>query len=61
MQDSTLPQKLANAAVTGSWITVIGSHIAEINQWLQFFALVAAIVSSVLASRFYLKRTREKQ
>jgi hypothetical protein len=36
------------------------SHLAQINAVLQFFALIAAIVSSVLAARFYWKKSKRE-
>ena len=61
MSESSIPQKLANVAVGGTWLTWYFSHIAEINAVLQNVALIAAIVSSVLAARFYAKRAGEKK
>lgn len=60
VNDSSIPQKLANVAVGGTWITWYFSHLEQINAVLQNVALLAAIVSSVLAARFYAKRTGKK-
>jgi hypothetical protein len=57
MNESSIPQKLSGLAVGGTWMTWYFSHLAQINAVLQNIALVAAIVSSILAARFYARRT----
>lgn len=47
----------ANVAVGGSWITWFTSHVVDINAVLQFFAFLAAIACSILAARYYYKKT----
>lgn len=58
MNDSSVPKTLANVAVGGTWVTWFVSHIADINVFLQFIALVAAITASCLASRYYVRNTK---
>lgn len=50
-----IAQKIANSAVAVSWGGWFVSHIKDINDWLQFIALIVAIVASVCAIRFHTK------
>ena len=42
----------------GTWGAWLASHIAEINQWLQFFILVGGLISTVYAIRHYRRKDR---
>lgn len=50
--------RVANIAMASTWATWFVSNVAQINQWLQFFAFLAAITASILASRYYIKNTQ---
>lgn len=50
-------EHLADGAVAlsfGGWFL---SHIAQINQVLQFVLLVVSIIAGVIAARYHLKKT----
>lgn len=48
--------RAAGFGVLGSWGAWWTSHIADINQWLQFFLLIGGLVSTIYAIRHYKKR-----
>lgn len=52
----TAQQKVADSLVGASWFSWFFANIGEINQLLQFFALVIAILASCVAIRFHTKR-----
>lgn len=45
--------KTALISVVGTWIVWFFSNLEQIDKVLQFFALIAAITSSVCAARYY--------
>jgi hypothetical protein len=59
MNDSSIPQKVADSAVFLTWIGWIASHVKEINEWLQLVALLLAIVASWCAIRFHSRPERK--
>lgn len=50
--------KIAAAGVGTSWVLWIYTNIAQINAFLQAFALIAAIVSSLCAARYYWRKSK---
>lgn len=49
----------ADGAVIGSWSATAFAWLSEVNEVLQFIALVAAIVSAVYAIRVHKKKLDE--
>ncbi len=42
---------IASGATWLGWLTWLGSHLAQVNQWIQFAVLVLAFVTGVYAMR----------
>lgn len=53
-------QKLADAGAPFAWLAWLFSHITNINEVLQTFALISAIVASVAAALYHFKKWRGK-
>jgi hypothetical protein len=53
---SSIPQKIADAAVGFSWFAWFLSYIDEINKILQFFALIFAIGASIAAIIYHTRK-----
>lgn len=56
MYDSS--HKTAASSVIASWALWAISHIEQINEVMQFFVLLTAIISSVCAAVYYYRKAK---
>ena len=52
-----IQQKVADVAVPMGWGALAFSHLAELNQILQFILLVTSIIATLIAIRYHLRNT----
>jgi len=52
-------ERLADGAAITAWVGWFFSHLTATNEFLQFIALVIAIISGVYAWAFHAKRLRQ--
>jgi hypothetical protein len=50
------PHERADSNVIVAWVLFFFAHIASINEFLQFIALILAITASCFAIRYHIKR-----
>lgn len=53
-----MSQKLADGAAGMTWLAWFVSHVTQINEVLQFFALIVAIVSGSAAAWYHFSKSR---
>lgn len=52
------PHERADGNVVIAWVLFFFAHIESVNEFLQFIALILAIVASCFAIRYHIKRSR---
>lgn len=56
-----MKEAVANASVPFAWGAWLLGHISEINQILQAVAFTTAIIASVAAAWYHIKKGREQK